>query len=130
MTASRPPLLRLRAQLELSPDLRKLRRQVRASPGGRPTRAAGNQRLRTAGSQQCGASPRAFAAGNRGGASCHNYMDAAAVSQVLTRNAFCMCTRPQVLHGRPLRARTPAPVRSRDFDEEPHVDSRSAVLDH
>ena len=99
MTASKRPSLRPRALWELSPDQRMLPRQVRARPGGRPIRATGNQRLRTAGSQQCGASPRAFAAGNRGGASCHNYMDAAAVSQVLTRSAFCMCTWPQVLHG-------------------------------
>ena len=83
MTASKPPLLRLRALWELSPDQRMLRRQVRARPGGRPIRAAGNQRPRIAGSQQCVFSPRAPAAGNRGGASCHCYMDAAAVSQVL-----------------------------------------------
>ena len=108
MTASRPQLLRLHAQLEPSHALRLLRRR-RESPGGRPTRAAGNQRPRTAGSQQCAASSRAPAAGNRGGATCRCYMDAAAVSPVLTltRNASCTCMWRQTLHEGPPRARSP-----------------------
>ena len=128
MAASRPPLLRLRAQLELSPDQRQLRRQVRVSPGGRPTRAAGNQRPRTAGSQQCVASPRAPAASNRGGATCRCYMDAAAMSPILTltRNASCTCMWRQALHEVPHRARSRS-ARSRDCNKEPPVVSRFAV---